>query len=127
LRQLLSAQRLRVFASLASWRDEFRLYRRDDKGIVVKAKDHLMDATRYLVMSGRDRMRCAPAPETPSIYRRLRSALPVARCPHFRTPQYTSVSHCTHTLLSAHLDEDVFGDGDVFHRYAMRCDCYVTL
>lgn len=60
--QLLSAGRLRVFASLANWREEFRLYRRDEKGKVVKTKDHLMDATRYLVISGRDRMTTKPAP-----------------------------------------------------------------
>lgn len=58
---LLSAQKLRVFASLGSWLSEYRLYRRDEKGAIVKANDHLMDATRYLVMSGRDRMKTKPA------------------------------------------------------------------
>lgn len=57
---LLSAGRLKVFASLGAWFAEYRLYRRDEKGAVVKANDHLLDATRYFVMSGRDRMRVAP-------------------------------------------------------------------
>ena len=60
---MLSAGKLRVFASLSNWREEFRLYRRDANGRVVKEKDHLMDATRYLVMSGRDRMKTQPKPK----------------------------------------------------------------
>jgi hypothetical protein len=44
----LSTGRLKVFKSLSGWFEEFRLYRRDDKGQVVKSNDHLMDATRYL-------------------------------------------------------------------------------
>ena len=31
------------------WINEYRIYRRDDKGKVVKKHDHLMDASRYLV------------------------------------------------------------------------------
>jgi phage terminase large subunit-like protein len=50
----LSSGRLRVFKSLSNWRNEYRIYRRDEKGNVVKKNDHLMDATRYLVMSGSD-------------------------------------------------------------------------
>jgi hypothetical protein len=44
----MSTGRLKVFRSLQNWLQEFRLYRRDEKGHVVKANDHLMDATRYL-------------------------------------------------------------------------------
>ena len=47
----LSSGRLKVFSTLQNWRMEFRLYRRDEKGKIVKANDHLMDTTRYLVMS----------------------------------------------------------------------------
>ncbi|UYN96593.1 MAG: hypothetical protein KIT25_06575 [Enhydrobacter sp.] len=50
----LATGRLKVFASLRHWLDEFRLYRRDEKGTVVKVDDHLMDATRYLVVTGLD-------------------------------------------------------------------------
>ena len=52
--QRLSAGKLKVFKSLSNWLSEFRLYRRDDKGHIVKENDHIMDATRYLVMSGLD-------------------------------------------------------------------------
>ena len=48
----LSTSRLRVFASQQEWFEEYRLYRRDDKGNVVKFNDHLMDATRYLLTTG---------------------------------------------------------------------------
>lgn len=40
--------RLKVFRSMTRWLAEFRLYRRDEDGKVVKENDHLMDATRYL-------------------------------------------------------------------------------
>jgi len=50
----LSTGRLKVCRSLTNWRKEARLYRRDEKGNVVKKDDHLMDAMRYLVMSAQD-------------------------------------------------------------------------
>jgi hypothetical protein len=46
----LSTGRLKVFSTLQHWLGEYRLYRRDEKGRVVKQNDHLMDATRYLIM-----------------------------------------------------------------------------
>ncbi len=52
--QRLSAGKIKVFKSLGNWLAEFRLYRRDEKGNVVKENDHLMDATRYLVVTGMD-------------------------------------------------------------------------
>lgn len=52
--QRLSTGRLKVFKSCQSLLGEYRLYRRDDKGRVVKENDHALDALRYLVMSGRD-------------------------------------------------------------------------
>jgi phage terminase large subunit-like protein len=58
--QLMSAGKLKVFRSLGNWLREFRLYQRDSDGRILKQDDHLMDATRYLVMSGRDRMRAKP-------------------------------------------------------------------
>jgi hypothetical protein len=61
--ELLSAGRLKIFASCGAWFEEFRLYRRDEKGRIVKANDHLMDATRYLIKSGMQRARTnAPKP-----------------------------------------------------------------
>ena len=56
----LSGGRLKVFRSLQNWQKEARLYRRDDKGRVVKEHDHLMDATRYLIMSGRPIAKATP-------------------------------------------------------------------
>lgn len=48
----LSTGRLKVFRTLQNWQAEYRLYRRDENGKIVKAFDHLMDASRYLVLSG---------------------------------------------------------------------------
>lgn len=53
--------RFKVFASCSGWFEEFRLYRRDDKGRIVKSNDHYMDASRYLVRSGIKRMTTGPA------------------------------------------------------------------
>jgi Terminase RNaseH-like domain len=41
--------RLKVFAHLADWFEEFRLYHRED-GKVVKLRDDLISATRYALM-----------------------------------------------------------------------------
>ena len=60
--ELLSAGRLKVFESCGAWFEEFRLYRRDDKGRIVKQHDHLMDCTRYLVR-GRTRMKTQQTPK----------------------------------------------------------------
>jgi hypothetical protein len=48
--QRLSTGRLKVFKHLSDWFGEFRIYRRDERGQIVKVNDHLMDATRYRVM-----------------------------------------------------------------------------
>lgn len=48
----MTTAKLKVFKSMREWLEEFRVYRRNDKGRVVKHNDHLMDATRYLIMSG---------------------------------------------------------------------------
>jgi phage terminase large subunit-like protein len=52
--QRLATGRLKVFKSLREWFGEYRIYHRDEKGHIVKQKDHAMDATRYLVVSGLD-------------------------------------------------------------------------
>ncbi len=62
--QLMSSGKLKVFRSLGNWLREFRLYQRDSDGRIQKQDDHPMDATRYLIMSGRDRMRAKP-PDKP--------------------------------------------------------------
>ncbi len=48
----LSTGRLKVFRTMMNWQAEYRLYRRDDDGNIVKKYDHLMDATRYWCVSG---------------------------------------------------------------------------
>lgn len=48
----LSCGKLKIFRTMQNWLSEYRLYRRDEKGKIVKTNDHLMDATRYLVVSG---------------------------------------------------------------------------
>lgn len=41
--QRLSSGRLKVFRTLENFLQEYRIYRRDDKGKIVKSNDHLMD------------------------------------------------------------------------------------
>lgn len=49
--QRLSSGRLKVFSTLQNWINEYRIYRRDENGRVVKSDDHLMDCTRYFIAS----------------------------------------------------------------------------
>lgn len=44
----LATGRLKVFATCVNFLAEYRIYRRDKHGRIVKANDHLMDAGRYL-------------------------------------------------------------------------------
>jgi Terminase RNaseH-like domain len=55
----MTSGRLKVFRNCVNWVREFRIYRRDEDGKVVKENDHAMDATRYLIMTG---MRYATTP-----------------------------------------------------------------
>lgn len=50
--QRLSTGRLKIFSTLQNTLAEYRIYRRDDNGKIVKESDHLMDCMRYLVVSG---------------------------------------------------------------------------
>ena len=45
----LSTGKLKVFRNCTALLEEYRLYRRDEKGKIVKQNDHIMDALRYLV------------------------------------------------------------------------------
>lgn len=63
--QRLSTGRLKVFASCSDWFAEARIYQRDEHGKVVKKHDHLMDATRYGIMSG---LEIATTSAAPSFY-----------------------------------------------------------
>jgi terminase large subunit-like protein len=59
----LSTGRLKVMRSCLPLIQEMRLYRRDEQGRVVKVNDHLCDALRYRVMSGRQVARAVPVPK----------------------------------------------------------------
>lgn len=48
----LSTGKLKVFNTCQKWLDEYRMYAYDEKQRVVKRNDHLMDATRFGVVSG---------------------------------------------------------------------------
>lgn len=50
--EMLSTGQMKVFSNLQNWLKEYRIYRRDENGKVVKENDHIMDATRYLAMTG---------------------------------------------------------------------------
>ena len=54
--EALAQGQLKIFNTLINFREEFRLYRRDDKGKIVKERDHLQDALKYAWVSGRDVM-----------------------------------------------------------------------
>lgn len=45
-------QRLKVWSTCTAFFAEQRLYRRNEKGAIVKKDDHVMDALRYLIRSG---------------------------------------------------------------------------
>lgn len=51
----LSTGRIKIFDTLQNWQAEYRLYRRDEKGKVIKEFDHLMDCMRYIILSGYQR------------------------------------------------------------------------
>jgi phage terminase large subunit-like protein len=58
--QRLSTGRYKVFKSCQNWLAEYRLYRRDEKGRIVKSFDHAMDESRYFIMSGLARAKTKP-------------------------------------------------------------------
>lgn len=60
----LSGGKIKVFRSLQNFLAEYRVYRRDEKGNIVKENDHLMDDMRYMVMSGLDVAKQKPVEKT---------------------------------------------------------------
>jgi len=59
--QRLSSGRIKVFSNCVNLLKEYKLYRRDENGKIVKENDHLMDALRYYVVSGIEVSRMPPA------------------------------------------------------------------
>ena len=60
--QMLDAGVLRVFSDCTPWFEEYRKYRIDLNGNIVKKDDHLMDTTRYFALSGLAKMYLESAP-----------------------------------------------------------------
>ena len=54
VRNMLNAGQIQVFNTCSEFRKEYRSYRRDLNGNVIKKNDHLMDDLRYFVLSGID-------------------------------------------------------------------------
>jgi hypothetical protein len=59
--QRLASGRMKIFRTLRNTIAEIRIYRRDENGKIVKENDHLMDAKRYLVMTGMMYARTEPS------------------------------------------------------------------
>ena len=62
--QRLSTGRIRIFSTLQNFKAEYRMYRRDEHGKIVKAFDHLMDCGRYLIMTW-DQIASVQQPDRP--------------------------------------------------------------
>jgi hypothetical protein len=60
--QALALGRLKIFKTLQNFKTEYRVYRRDEHGALVKKNDHLMDCMRYLWMTW-DRVASLPKVE----------------------------------------------------------------
>lgn len=61
--QRLASGKLKTFRSCRDILAERRMYRRDEKGQIVKSKDHAMDAERYGVVSGQEIGIVKPVPK----------------------------------------------------------------
>jgi hypothetical protein len=60
--QALALGRLKIFSTLQHFKMEYRVYRRDEHGKIVKKNDHLMDVMRYLWMTW-DKVATLPSAE----------------------------------------------------------------
>jgi len=72
----LEAGKIKVYSTLRNWLAEYRIYRREEKppNKPVKENDHLMDATRYLVLTGLSLARVEPMEDDYSYSERRRTA-----------------------------------------------------
>lgn len=64
--QRLSEGRLKIFKTCQNFFAEYRLYRRNEKGQIVKENDHLVDALRYVITTGISIACTKPAPYSDS-------------------------------------------------------------
>lgn len=58
--QLFESGQLKIFSTLKNTISEYRTYRRDMNGKVLKKNDHAMDAMRYLIFTGLDYLELPP-------------------------------------------------------------------
>ena len=65
--QRLTSGKLKIFKSCRNLIGEMRLYRRDEKGRVVKENDHALDGLRYAIVSGLGRAITKPAETEPVV------------------------------------------------------------
>lgn len=71
----LSVGKLKVMNHLLNFFNEYRLYRRDENGRIVKKHDHLMDVMRYIVRSGRAVAKVPRPDETSSVHEGMDAAV----------------------------------------------------
>lgn len=64
--QAFAAGQLKIFDTCRNLLAEYRVYRRDENGKIVKKNDHALDALRYFMMTGLDVMTCQPDPDAPT-------------------------------------------------------------
>lgn len=57
---------LKIFTTCRNLLAEYRTYRRDENGKIVKKNDHALDALRYFMMTGVDLLTCLPDPDAQS-------------------------------------------------------------
>ena len=58
--QMFETGRLKIFKSCKNILNEMRMYRRDEKGTIIKKNDHALDALRYLCTTGLQWMQTEP-------------------------------------------------------------------
>jgi phage terminase large subunit-like protein len=63
--QMFATGMVRIFSTLTNTLAELRVYRRDEKGEIIKKKDHAMDAMRYLLTTGIEYMSTPDDPDSP--------------------------------------------------------------
>jgi hypothetical protein len=56
----LSLGQIKIFSTCVNLADEYRFYRRDENGKIVKENDHLLDCLRYLVLRNYDFFKVRP-------------------------------------------------------------------
>ena len=66
--QLLESGQLKIFSTLRNLLSEYRVYRRDENGKIVKKNDHLLDALRYVCLSGINNIKHRPDPDARDSY-----------------------------------------------------------